>query len=189
MPVRAYRMQMPASVDLSRHEGKTITVHGFLAPGDRFTPKGGNAPVIKKETCSHEYRKVISREIMMEYAVGALRAADKKDFKEAERLIAKAVDMDKNDCQTYIDRAYIHYAKGDIDAGRTDIKRVLDRQCPDRSRLNFLILGDVAKQLCGAGKKHEAEEVYRLALETCQSDICRDSVGTELKRLEASERK
>jgi hypothetical protein len=182
-PLKAYRISVPDSINLSRFEGKTISVDGFLAPGDRFYLRDGARPVVVKETCSADYRKVINREVMIAYTVGALRAADRKDFKEADGLMAKALQLDENDCQTYIDRAFIYYVRGDSQSGRRDAKRVLDRQCPDRSRLNFLILGDVAKILLRNGKKQEAEEIYRLALETCQSSICRESVQSDLKRL------
>jgi hypothetical protein len=185
-PSRAYRIRVQDGPDLSLYEGKAVVVHGWLSPGDLFRMRPGTGPATGG-TCPEGYRRVINKEFLMDYVVAAHKAAEKGDFKQALSLMGKAFEIDPADCQTYIDRAYIHCLRGDFASGGQDVGTVKARSCADRSRLNFLIMEDVGKVLVRHGKKAEALELYNMALESCGSDICRDSVNREIRALKDSE--
>ncbi len=182
-PVRAYRIRLRDGTALAPYEGKTITVGGMLLPGDAFRLKAGTGPVVESRTCSESFRKVINKEFITGYVVEAHKAARRKAFDEALALTGKALEMDPGYCETYIDRAYIHYLRNDPDAGRRDLRVVMDRRCPDREGLNFLIMGDVGKILVRQGKIAEALELYRMSLEACRSGLCRDAVNKDIRSL------
>ncbi len=185
-PDKAYPTRTGDGVDLSRYEGKTIILDGFLSPGDRFSVKAGIRPVVKSKTCGADERKAIGRESLVARVINAHRAALRGDFAEAYRQVDRALTIDRSDCQTYIDRAYIHYLRGDFPAGDRDVHLVMNRQCPDMKRINFLILLDTAKVLLRHGKRAEAERIYRFAFDTCGSEICRDAVKREMESLKSS---
>ncbi|MBA4419181.1 MAG: hypothetical protein C0392_14930 [Syntrophus sp. (in: bacteria)] len=188
-PSQAYRIRFRGKPDLSVYEGKALTVEGWLSPGDAFSLKEGTTPVVVSPTCSSDSRKVIRKQFLMSYVVSAHKAANKNDFNEAFRLISKALEMDPTDCQTYIDRAYIYYLHGDSGPGDRDVRLVLTRGCQDPSRLNFLIMDDVAKVLLRHGRRTEALELYGFALDTCTSDICRETIRKELQKLKGPARR
>jgi hypothetical protein len=185
-PSRAYRIRMQDGLDLSPYEGKVVVAHGWLTPGDLFRMRPGTGPATGG-TCPEGYRKVINKEFLIDYIVAAHKAAEKGDFKQALSLMGKAFEIDTADCQTYIDRAYIYYLRGDFASGGQDVETVKTGSCADRRRLNFLIMEDVGKILVRHGRKPEALELCHMALESCGSDICRDSVNKEIRALKGSE--
>ena len=180
-PVRAYRIRMKDGGDLRNYEGNAVVANGWLYPGDLFVMKRGSGPAVGG-TCPESYRKVINREFLVDYVVAAHKAAEKGDFTNALGLAARALEIDPADCQTYVDRAYIYYLQGDFARGGQDVGKVKNGACADRSRLNFLVMEDVAKILARQGKKAEAMELYKMALESCRSDICRESVNKEIEK-------
>jgi tetratricopeptide (TPR) repeat protein len=188
-PSQAYPIRFRGKPDLSAYEGKTITVEGWLSPGDAFSLKEGTRPAVIHPGCSNDHQKVIRRRFLVGYVVAAHKAANRNDFGEAFRFMGKALEMDPTDCQSYIDRAYIYYLHGNSGAGDRDIKFVMTRGCPDSYRLNFLIMDDVAKVLLRNGRKAEALDLYRFALDTCTSDICRDTIGKEMQNLKGPGRR
>ena len=138
-PVKAYPMRVEQGPDLAPYEGKKLSMSGFLFPGDRFVLEG--SIVVVKQTCDGDDRAVIQKEFIMSYRVAGYKAAQKKDFDEALRLVNQALAMDTNLCGTYIDRALIYNLKGDFAAGAADIKRVKEGACVDPQGLNYLMLG------------------------------------------------
>ena len=185
-PSRAYRIRVQEGLGLSQYEGKAIVINGWLSPGDLFRMKPGTGPTTGG-TCPEGYRRVINKEFLVDYVVAAHKAAEKGDLKQALSLMEKAFEIDPADCQTYIDRAYIHYLRGDFAGGGQDIGTVKAGSCANRGRLNFLVMEDAGKILLRHGKKAEALELYNMALESCGSDICRDSVNKEIKALKGSQ--
>jgi hypothetical protein len=179
-PVKAYRIRFDKPVDVTPYEGKTISITGWLSPGDRFRLKDGAPPTVVRDTCNEEYRKVITTEFILGYVVEASKAARRNDFAEAFRLINKAIDLDRGRCGTYIERAYLSYARGDFASGAQDVQRVREGQCADPATLNFLTMKDIGKILVSHGKRPEALQVYRMALDSCQTDICRDSIQKDM---------
>ena len=138
--------------------------------------------VVVKETCDGDDRAVIQKEFIMSYRVAGYKAAQKKDFDEALRLVNQALDMDPTLCGTYIDRALIYNLKGDFAAGAADIKRVKEGACVDPQGLNFLILEEIGATLEKAGKKSDAIELYRMGLDSCQSDSCREAMDKSIRK-------
>jgi hypothetical protein len=179
-PVKAYPMRVEQGPDLAPYEGKKLSMSGSLLPGDRFILEKGGLVVVE-ETCDGDDRAVIQKEFIMSYRVAGYKAAQKKDFDEALRLVNQALDMDTNLCGTYIDRALIYNLKGDFAAGAADIKRVKEGACADPQDLNFLIMREIGATLEKAGKKSDAIELYRMGLDSCQSDLCRERMDESLQ--------
>ena len=181
-PMKAYLIRFSDPIDLTPYEGKMISMRGWLQPGDRFRPRDGAQPTVVKETCGDDYRKVINREFINGYVVEAKRAARRNEFDEAFRLINKAVELDRTRCGTYIERAYLAYSRGDFASGARDVKLVKEKQCADPTDLNFLTLEDIGQILVKHGRRPEALQVYRMALDSCETDICRESITKDMDR-------
>lgn len=180
-PVKAYPIRLEQSPDLAPYEGKKLSMSGSLLPGDRFIFKEGSLVVVK-ETCDGDDRVVIQKEFIMSYRVAGYMAATKKNFDEALRLVNWAFDMDINLCGTYIDRARIYYLKGDFVSGAADVKRVKEGACVDPQGLNFLVLEEMGATLEKTGKKSDAIELYRMGLDSCQSDLCREAMDKSIQK-------
>jgi hypothetical protein len=178
-PVKAYPMRVEKGPDLGPYEGKKLSMSGFLFPGDRFVLEG--SIVVVKQTCDGDDRVVIQKEFIMAYRVAGYKAAQKKDFDEALRAVNQALDMDASLCGSYIDRALIYYLKGDFAAGAADVKRVKEGACVDPQGLNYLMLEEMGTILEKAGKKSEAVDLYRMGLDSCQSDMCRQKMDKSIQ--------
>ncbi|OPY12345.1 MAG: hypothetical protein A4E69_02265 [Syntrophus sp. PtaB.Bin138] len=181
-PVKAYQIRMGQDLDLAAYEGKTVSMTGDLLPGDRFILKRGVRPVVIKGACDNDSISVIRKEFVMEYRVSAYQAAKKMNFAEALILANRALDLDKTLCGTYIDRAHIHYLKGDFASGAADIKWVREGRCADRQDLNFLLLEEIGITLEKAGRKTDAIEIYSMGLDSCRSDMCKETMDRGMKR-------
>lgn len=181
-PIKAYWINVEGGRDFTPYEGKTISLDGYLLPGDHFAVKKGAVPVVIKDTCDPDDRKIIEKEIIMRYRIAGYRAARKGDFDEGLRWTNKALDMDRTLCGTYLDRANIHYLKGDSISGSADIKTIRDKACVDPKGLNFLVIEEIGAILEKTGKKSEAKRLYRLGLDSCDSDICRKSMKNAMQK-------
>ena len=174
-------MRPEGGPDLAPYEDKKLSMSGLLFPGDRFVLDKGSVPV-DKGTCGVDERGVIRKELIMSYRVAGYKAAQKKEFGEALRLVNVALAMDTNLCGTYIDRALVYGLQGDFAAGAADIERVKDGTCSDTQPLNFLMLEELGATLEKAGKTADAVGLYHMGLNSCDSDLCREAMETSLRR-------
>lgn len=181
-PVKAFPIRVQDGLDWTVYEGKTISLEGYLLPGDRFVVKKGAGPVVVNERCDSGDREVIQKEFIMGYRVAGYRAAKAGDFDGGLRWTNKALDMDRTLCGTYLDRANIHFLKGDTASGLADIKTIRDGGCADPKGLNFLVIEEIGAILEKAGKKSEALKLYRLGLDSCNSDMCRNAMENAIHR-------
>lgn len=100
-------------------------------------------------------------------------------------FINNAVNMDKTDCDTYIDRAQIYCMKDDFVAVARDISFIKTGTCANYKKANYLMLQDLGKILESKGRKQEALEVYKIALDTCASHgkICMETIEKDIENL------
>lgn len=181
-PVKAYPMRIEKNLDLALYEGKTLSMDGFLLPGDRFVLMEGGVPEVVNEKCESDNLAVIRKEFIMEYRIAGYMAAKKKDFDEALRLVNWALGMDKTLCGTYIDRAHIYYLKGDFASGEADVRTVRNGACTDPQGLNYLMLEEMGAILEKTGKNTDAVELYKMGLDSCRSDMCRDTLNKNIRK-------
>jgi hypothetical protein len=181
-PVKAYPIRTGLEHNLASYEGKTISLNGSLLPGDRFILKEGTRPFVINESCGHDKLNVIQKEFIMEYRVAGYQAAMKKNFDEALKLVNRALDMNKTLCGSFIARAQIYYLKGDFAAGAADVKRIKDGACIDPKDLNYLILEEIGATLEKSGRKADAIELYKMGLNSCQSDMCRETMNKDIQK-------
>ena len=183
-PVKAYPIRIEKNINLPAYEGKTISMKGSLLPGDRFFIREGDVPVVVNETCAADYLKVIKKEHILEYRVAGYTEAKKKNFEEALKLLNWALDMDKTSCDSYVSRAQIYYPQGDFASGGADIKTVRDGLCVvEPQGLNYLVLEEIGTTLEGYGKSAEALELYKMGLNSCQSNMCRETMNKHIRKL------
>ena len=183
---RAYPIRFSPPLDLTPHEGKTLTIQGWLSPGDRFSPLKGKSPRVVKDTCDADARRAINKLYSVQYRIDALKAAKNGDFQNAFLLIEKALELDRTDCDTYTDRAHIHCIRDDFEAVARDVAVIKTGACASPRKANFLLLEDLGKLLESKGKKQEAIEVYTIALDACASygtEICRESIERDMQNL------
>lgn len=188
----AYRIRLSQPLDLTLYEGKTVRMHGWLSPGDRFSLNEGTSPQLLKSSCDVSDKKAIDKIFIIQHRVDAEKAARKGHFSEALLLISKALELDKTDCDTYVDRALIHGMKDDFEAVARDVSVIKTGACANPREANYLLLEDLGKLLESKGRKQEALEVYRIALDTCASDgrlsgilfeLCRDPIEKDIQNL------
>lgn len=184
LPSKAYPIRIEKNIDLSLFEGKTLSIAGTLLPGDRFFVKENDMPKVVSDTCDKGYLKVIKKEIIMEYRVAGYIEAKKNNFEEALKLVNWALDMDKTSCDSYVSRAQIYYLKGDYASGGEDIKTVKDGLCiVEPQGLNYLVLEEIGIMLEKSGRDTDASGLYKLGLTFCQSDMCRETMNKNIRRL------
>ncbi len=183
---RAYPIRFSSPLDLAPYEGKTVSIRGWLSPGDRFSPLERTSPQVIKDTCDAEARKAINQLYSVQYRIDALKAAKNGNFNDAFLLINKALELDRTDCDTYTDRAHIHCMRNDFEAVARDVAIIKNGACANPKKANFLLLEDLGKLLESKGKKQEALEVYRIALDACVSystGICRETIEKDIQNL------
>ncbi len=182
---RAYPIQFSPELNLTMYEGKTLRIKGWLYPGDRFSIFEGTSPKVIKNTCEAGYRNAINRLYIVQFRIAALKAAKKGDFSEALMLINNAVDMDKTDCDTYADRAQIYCMNDDFVSASKDISAIKTGVCANHKKANYLMLQDLGRILERKGKKQEALEVYKIALDTCESHgkMCMETIEKDIQNL------
>ena len=69
----AYRIRLSQPLDLTRYEGKTVRIHGWLSPGDRFSLNEGTSPQPLKSSCGVSDKKAIDRIFIIQHRVGENR--------------------------------------------------------------------------------------------------------------------
>ena len=188
----AYRIRLSQPLDLTRYEGKAVRMHGWLSPGDRFSLNEGTSPQLLKSSCDVRDKKAIDSIFIIQYRVDAGKAARKGEFSEAFLLISKALELDKTDCDTYVDRALVHGMNDDFEAVARDVSVIKTGACANPREANYGVLEDLGKLLESKGRKQEALEVYRIALDTCASDgrlsgvlfeMCRETIEKDIQNL------
>lgn len=182
-PVKAYPIQIQQNFDIPSYEGKTISVSGSLLPGDRFIVTKGGTPAVIRDTCGRDNLNIIKKELIMEYRVAGYQEAKNKNFDKALRLTNKALYMDKTLCGTYVDRALIYYLKGDFVSGAADIKTVKRGRCTDPQGLNYLIMEEIGAILENSGEKADAVKIYKMGIEACQSEMCKQTMSKALRKV------
>jgi len=80
---------------------------GRLSPGDRFSIREGTSVQVIKDYCDADAVRAINKVHIVDFRVEALKEAKKDNFDAAMQLIAKAMALDKTQCDTYTDRAQI----------------------------------------------------------------------------------
>jgi len=182
---RAYPIHFTPELNLIMYEGKTLRIKGRLYPGDRFSIFEENSPEVIKNTCEAEYRKAIDRLYIAQFRIAALKAAKKGDFNEAFMFINNALNMDKTDCDNYIDRALIYCMKEDFVSAARDISVIKTGACANHKKANYLMLQDLGRMLDSKGRKHEALDVYKIALDTCTSHgkMCTETIEKDIQSL------
>jgi len=77
--------------------------------------------------------------------------------------------------------------KDDFEAVARDVSVIKTGACANPRKANYLLLENLGKLLESKGRKQEALEVYRIALDTCASDgnICpsRESIEKTIQNL------
>ena len=185
-PDQAYPIRLSPPVDLKPYEGKSISIKGWLHPGDLFSIKDGAAIQIVSTTCDVQSRKAISKQYILRYRLQALDLAKQGHFDEALAIIGKAFEIDGSDCDTYTDRAQIYCLNNDLKAVIKDVTVIKTGACANPKKANYLLLEDLGKCLEGKGRKGEALEVYRLAVDSCVGrgdDLCKQPLSEHIKRL------
>lgn len=182
---KAYPIHLSPELNLVLYEGKTVRIQGRLYPGDRFSIFEGMSPEVIRNTCEAGYRKAINRLYIIQFRIAALKAAKKGDFSEAFMFINNALNMDKTDCDTYIDRAQIYCMKEDFVSASRDISVIKTGACANHKKANYLMLQDLGRILESKGRKQEALEVYKIALDTCESHgkICMETIQKDIQNL------
>ena len=184
---KAYRILLSQPVDLKPYEGKSVSMNGWLSPGDRFSIKDKTAIQVVSDTCDALSRKAIGKEYALNYRLQAGKVARQGNFDEALAIIGKAFKIDSSDCDTYTDRAEIYCMKNDFDAVARDVTVIKTGTCVNPTKANYLLLEDLGKCLEGKGRKTEALEVYRLAYDACVGRggyLCEQPLAKHIKRLE-----
>jgi len=87
----AHRIRLSQPLDLTLYEGKTVRIHGWLSPSDRFSLNEGTSPQILKSSCDISDKKAIDKLFIIQHRVDAKKAARKGEFSEAFLLISKAL--------------------------------------------------------------------------------------------------
>ena len=184
---KAYRISLSQPVDLKPYEGKSVSMNGWLSPGDRFSIKDKTAIQVVSNTCDVRSRKTIGTEYAVNYRVQAGEMARQGKFDESLAIIDKAFKIDSSDCDTYTDRAVIYCMKNDFNAVAKDVTVIKTGVCVNPAKANYLLLEDLAKCLEGKGRKGEALKVYRLAYDACigrGAYLCEQPLAKHIKRLE-----
>ena len=186
-PDRAYAIRFSQALNLESYEGMTISVHGWLLPGDFFRIKDGTSPRILQNTCDSSSIKVINRESSIKYRVNALKTARNGNFNEALLLIDKAMSLDNTDCDAYVDRAQIQCMRNDFASAAKDLDIIKSGKCANPRKANYLLLEDLGKLFSSKGKRKEALDAYNLAIASCLSgtvpELCRKSIEKEIHNL------
>lgn len=183
---RAWRIAISPPVDLKPYEGKAVRATGWLSPGDRFSINDKTAIQVTGDTCDARSRKAIDREYALNYRLQAGAAASRGNFDEALTTIDKAFKIDGSDCDTFTDRAAIYCMKNDFLAAVKDIAAIKTGACANPKKANYLLLEDLAKCLERKGKRGEALDAYRLALNACVgrgAGTCEQPLAEHIKRL------
>jgi len=179
-PGRAYPIRFSPVLNLEPHEVKTISMQGWLSPGDFFGIKDGTFPRIIQNTCDSHSIKLINQQNSVQYRVDGLKMARNGNFNEAMAL-------DNTDCDTYVDRAQIQCMRNDFASVSKDLEIIKSGKCANPKQANYLLLEDLGKLLGGKGKKREALDVYRLAIVSCLSgivpELCKKSIEKEIQNL------
>jgi regulator of sirC expression with transglutaminase-like and TPR domain len=176
---------LPASIELFPLEGRTVRMTGWILPGNNFKPKGDSEVV--QSTCAAHLVPAIRRDIVIDHRIRGQQAARMRDYKEAYRLFGLAVILDPADCDTYVDRAYVHASRGDRASADTDLAVLEKSECSNPHQANHLLLQDVGKVFEQQGWRDGALTIYRTALAVCEkrdySDLCRDGILENIRRV------
>jgi hypothetical protein len=183
--VRAHRTSLPASIDLLPLEGRTVRMTGLILPGNNFKPTA--APEVLQATCAAHLVPAIRLDLVVDHRTKGQQAAKKGDYKGAYRLLGLAVILDPANCDTYVDRAYIHALRGDEPAAVGDLGVLEKGDCANPDKANHLLLQDVAGVFERQGRRDRALATYRMALAACEKgdhpDLCRDGILENIRRV------
>jgi hypothetical protein len=176
--VQAHRTALPASIDLFPLEGRTVRLTGWILPGNSFKPTG--VPEVLQATCATNLVPAIRRDLVIAHRIKGQQAAKKGDYKDAYRLFGLALIIDPAECDTYVDRAYVHALRGDQAAAVADLSVLENEECSNPRQANHLLLRDVGQVFEQRGWRDGALTIYRSALATCEkgdhADLCRDGI-------------
>jgi hypothetical protein len=183
--VQAHRTSLPASIDLFPLEGRTVRMVGRILPGNNFKPTSD--PEVVQATCAAYLVSAIRNDLVVDHRIRGQQAAKKRDYKEAYRLFGLAVILDPTNCDTYVDRAYVHALRGDQVTSLTDLALLEKSECSNPQQANHLLLQDVGKVFEQQGWREGALTIYRTALAACEQrshpDLCRDGILENIRRV------
>ncbi len=181
-PTIAYRISLPSGLDVAPFEGKQVSMHGKLMPGDRFVLADGEQPQVKAATCPAKALRLIKHNEVVDLRVAATRAAADGDHAAAADLIARAMaTLSPPSCDTFTDRAHILVLAGDLAAARKDLAVIkAHKKCSIDRRMNPLLLQDLGNLLRDKGDRRAAVTALQLALAACDGDWCRPDIKKDL---------
>jgi hypothetical protein len=185
MGVQAHRTRLPASIELFPLEGRTVRMDGWIMRANYFEPT--SPPKVLQATCAAHLVPAIRHDLVVEQRVKGQQAARRRAYDEAYRLFGLAVMLDPADCDTYVDRAFVHALRGDESAALADLEVLEKRDCRDPDKANHLLLEDVAKVFEKRGRSDRALAIYRMALAVCENrdtaEICREATAENIRRV------
>lgn len=178
---RAYRIGVPASLDLRPFEGKGVRLRGKLYPGDRFVPDDGATFEVKQAICPRASLRLIKRDVVIGFRVEATKAAEAGDHDLAVERIGQAMAvLTPPDCDTFTDRAQVMALHGDVAAAAKDIATIKAKKCVIDGRMNPLLLQDLGNTLRAKGARPSAIAALELALVACDGAWCRPQLKRDL---------
>ncbi|MBA3396435.1 MAG: hypothetical protein H0T89_27640 [Deltaproteobacteria bacterium] len=178
---RAYRIGVPASLDLRPFEGKGVRLRGMLYPGDRFVPADDATLEVTQAVCPRTSLRLIKRDVVIGFRVEATKAAEAGEHALAIERIGQAMAvLTPPDCDTFTDRAQVMALHGDVAAAAKDIATIQAKKCVIDGRMNPLLLQDLGNTLRAKGDRRSAIAALQLALVACDGDWCRPQLKRDL---------
>jgi hypothetical protein len=142
---------------------------------------------VLQATCSAHLVPAIRHDLVVDHRIKGQQAAKKGDYKDAYRLFGLAVILDPANCDTYVDRAFVHALRGDRSAAVGDLGVLEKSECANPRQANHLLLQDVAKVFEQQGWRDGALTIYRMALVSCEAgdtaEICRKEIVESIRRV------
>jgi hypothetical protein len=179
----SYRFSI-ADLDLAPFEGQTITMKGWLSPGDRFELEKDTKPTVKAKTCGPAMMRPIKRDEAVDLRLAAGREAKAGNWEKAIELSNDALAvMTPAECDSYVDRGTIFAQKGDLDSAKKDLAIVKARKpcfVLRTRKINFALLEDFAQAFIDKGDKKSGVTALELALANCDSEICRPDLKKKI---------
>jgi hypothetical protein len=117
-----------SGIEVTRYEGQTLRLAGFLSPGDRFVTNEQNLEVLSP---SCDVASIPRFKLTFSWACRTLARErfSAKAYEEASKYINRAIETDPAECEFYLTRSEIYQAEGRSDMAAEDVRKAAGLGC------------------------------------------------------------